>query len=167
MASDGRRVFVLGGLVSPGTQADEAKLIHVLDTSMCFLFCHFIWTAHKFENTERLDYPEPDSDAVDPSEKTTQLMQKSSASPPTRVQPHQPLSSSSGAHASHSASFFQKATPKELDHPTSQHITREQNPSLNGLPSRPTGASGRPRRVPEEDDDGEGSTEHHAKLVAT
>jgi hypothetical protein len=28
------------------------------------------------------------------------------------------------------------------------------------------GASGRPRRVPEEDDDGEGSTEHHAKLVA-
>jgi hypothetical protein len=97
-------------------------------------------------------------------------MQKSSANPPTRGQPHQSLSSSSGAHASHSASPFQKAPPEELDHPTSQKITREQYPSLNGLPSRPplrpTGARGRPRRVPVEDDDGEGSTEHHAKLVA-
>jgi hypothetical protein len=128
--------------------------------------CHFIWTAHKFENTERLDYPESDSDAVDPSEKATQLMQKSSASPPTRGQPHRPLSSSSGAHAAHSASPFQKATPEELDHPTSQQITREQNPSPNGLPSRRTGASGRPRRVPEKDRDDEGSTEHYTKLVA-
>jgi hypothetical protein len=38
MAFDGRRVFVLGGKLSPGAQADEAKLIHVLDTSMYFLF---------------------------------------------------------------------------------------------------------------------------------
>ena len=38
MASDGRRVFVLGGVLSPGAQADDAKLIHVLDTSMYFLF---------------------------------------------------------------------------------------------------------------------------------
>jgi hypothetical protein len=38
MASDGRRLFVLGGGLSPGTQVDEAKLIHVLDTSMYFLF---------------------------------------------------------------------------------------------------------------------------------
>jgi len=44
--------------------------------------------------------------------------------------------------------------------PTSPHTTREQNPSLNNLPSPPT------RHVPEEDDGGEGSTEHHAKLVA-
>jgi len=36
---------------------------------------------------------------------------------------------------------------------------------MNGLPSRPTGASGRPRRVREEDDDGEDSTEHHARPV--
>jgi colicin import membrane protein len=97
-------------------------------------------------------------------------MQKSSASPTTRGQPYQPFSSSSGAHAAHSASPFQKAIPEELDHPTSQQITREQYASLSSLPSRlssrPTGARGRPRRVPEEDDDGEGSTEHHAKLVA-
>src|ERR1700678_3466123 len=38
MASDGTRVFVLGGKLSPGAQVDEAKLIHVLDTSMSFLF---------------------------------------------------------------------------------------------------------------------------------
>jgi hypothetical protein len=38
MASDGRRVFVLGGKLSPGAQVDEAKLIYVLDTSMYFLF---------------------------------------------------------------------------------------------------------------------------------
>ena len=37
MASDGRRVFVLGGFSSLDTQADETKLIHVLDTSMYFL----------------------------------------------------------------------------------------------------------------------------------
>ena len=38
MVSDGRRVFVLGGVLSPGAQADESKLIHVLDTSMYLLF---------------------------------------------------------------------------------------------------------------------------------
>ena len=41
---------------------------------------------------------------------------------------------------------------------------------MNGLPSRVpwqlSGLSRRPRRVPEEDDGGEGSTERHAKLVA-
>ncbi|KAF8499857.1 hypothetical protein F5888DRAFT_1921663 [Russula emetica] len=38
MACDGTRVIVLGGQLSPGEQVDEAKLIHVLDTSMYFLF---------------------------------------------------------------------------------------------------------------------------------
>ena len=117
------------------------------------------------ENTEHLNHPELDSDVVNPREKTTQLVRKSSASPPTRGQPHQPPSSPD-VHALHGASPFQKATPEELDHPPSQQIACEQNLSLNGLPSRPTSASGRSRRVPEEDDDGEGSTEHHAKLVA-
>jgi chromosome segregation ATPase len=58
------------------------------------------------------------------------------------------------------------ATPEDMGRPASPQITRERNPGLNGLPSRPTGASDRPRRVPEEDDDGKGSTEHHAKLIA-
>jgi hypothetical protein len=97
-------------------------------------------------------------------------VQKSSASPLTRRQSHQPLSSSSDARAAHGASPFQKATPEKLDHPTSQQITREQNPSPKGLPSRlpsrSSGASGRPRRVPENDDGGEGSTGYHAELAA-
>ena len=38
MASDGGRVFVLGGALPPGAQVDEVELIHVLDTSMYFLF---------------------------------------------------------------------------------------------------------------------------------
>jgi hypothetical protein len=38
MASDGRRVFVLGGKLSPGAQAGKDKLIHVLDPSVYFLF---------------------------------------------------------------------------------------------------------------------------------
>ena len=38
MASDGGCVFVLGGKLSADAQVDEAKLIHVLDTSMYFLF---------------------------------------------------------------------------------------------------------------------------------
>jgi hypothetical protein len=91
-------------------------------------------------------------------------VRKSPGSPPTRGLPPQP-SPASHALAEHDASPFQKATPEELDHTASQQITREQNPSLNGLSSRPTGASGRPRRVPEEGDDGEGSTEHQANLV--
>jgi hypothetical protein len=37
-ASDGRRVFVLGGELSPGVEVDEAKPIHILDTSMYFPF---------------------------------------------------------------------------------------------------------------------------------
>ena len=38
MASDGTRVFLLGGNLSPGAQVDKAKPIHVLDTSTYFLF---------------------------------------------------------------------------------------------------------------------------------
>ncbi len=37
MASDGRRIFVLGGKFLPGAHADEAKPIHVLDTGMYIL----------------------------------------------------------------------------------------------------------------------------------
>ncbi len=38
MASDGTWVFVFGGVISSEVQADRAKSIHVLDTSMYFLF---------------------------------------------------------------------------------------------------------------------------------
>ena len=38
MASNGTRVFVLGGESSAGTATEEAALIYVLDTSTCSLF---------------------------------------------------------------------------------------------------------------------------------
>jgi len=38
MSFDGRRIFVLGGELSPGAQVDEAKLMYVLNTSIHFLF---------------------------------------------------------------------------------------------------------------------------------
>ena len=38
MVCDGARMFVLGGELSPDAQADETNIIHVLDTSMYFLF---------------------------------------------------------------------------------------------------------------------------------
>ena len=125
-------------------------------------FCHFIWTAFKVE-TELLIYPKPDSNTVTNSEKTTRLAQKLSVGHP--IQPHR-ISSSSDAGAARGA-FPLHITPSEdIGRPASREITRERGPSLNGLPSRPTGENGRPRRVPEEDDDGEGSTDHHAKLMA-
>ncbi len=37
MASDGRRIFVLGGTFPQGAHANEAKPIHVLDTGMYIL----------------------------------------------------------------------------------------------------------------------------------
>ena len=51
MASNGTRVFVLGGESSAGAQADETALIHVLDTSM-YLFYYFLWAASKCENAQ-------------------------------------------------------------------------------------------------------------------
>ncbi len=38
MASDGTRVFVLGGALSIGVPVDDVKPIHVLDTGMYILF---------------------------------------------------------------------------------------------------------------------------------
>ena len=129
-------------------------------------FLSFYLDALNSENTGHLDYPEPDTDAINPSEKITHLVQKSSASSPSREQPHHPPSPLSDAHATHDDSPFQKATPEELDHPTSQQITRERNTSLNDLPSQPTGVGDKPRYVPQEDEESESSTDHLSKLVA-
>ncbi|KAI0283592.1 hypothetical protein BGY98DRAFT_1183841 [Russula aff. rugulosa BPL654] len=145
MACDGTRVFVLGGRLSPGAQVDDAKPIHILDTKL-------------------LIYPKPDSNTVKHSEKTTELAQRLSAGHPTQGQPQQPAfsSSDSDVHAEHGTSPFRKATPGELDHTASLRITRDRTPDPNDLP----GINDKPRRVLWEDGDSEGSTEHHAKLVA-
>jgi DNA repair exonuclease SbcCD ATPase subunit len=53
-----------------------------------------------------------------------------------------------------------------LDHRASLRITRDRTPDPNDLPSLPPGINDKPRRVLGEEDNSEGSTEHHAKLVA-
>ena len=60
---------------------------------------------------------------------------------------------------------FQIATSEDMDRPASLQNTRERNPSLNGLPSQPTSVDDKPRCIPQEDNDGEGSTEHPAELL--
>ena len=57
MVSNETRVFVLGGKLATGAQADELALIHVLETSTYF-FGHSIWTTSKFENRT---YREPET----------------------------------------------------------------------------------------------------------
>ena len=118
-------------------------------------------------------YPDPDPNAVGPGENVTQLAQESSAGPST--QGKQSLqstfsSSNSDVHAEHGTSPFQKATPGELGHPASLQTARERNRGSNDLPSPPRsllpGMDDKRRLVPEEDDNSEGSREHHAKLVA-
>jgi hypothetical protein len=130
-------------------------------------FCHFIWTAFKFE-TELLVYPAPDSDVVNPSKKTTELVLKSSASPPTQGQSQQPTfsPSESDVHAGHGTSPVQRATLGELEHPASLRITPDRTPNPNDLPSRLPGRIDKSRLVLEEDDDSEELTEHRGKLVA-
>ena len=155
MASDGTRVFVLGGMLSTGALVDKAKPIHVLDTSM-YSLCHFIWMASKIENAELLNYSKADFKDVNPSEKTTQLARKSSAGGLTQGQPQERTSSLSDAHAAHGAPSFQRATPEGLDHPASLRITHERTLSSNNLRLQPSGVNDKPGDI----------AGHHAKLVA-
>jgi hypothetical protein len=84
----------------------------------------------------------------------------------TQGRPQHGVFSSSDAGAAHGAFPSQIPPSDDMGRPGSSQITRERKPSLDRLPSQPTGARGsRPSHVPGQDDDGEGSTEHHAKLV--
>ena len=92
--------------------------------------------------TELLDYPKPEG------------------------QPQHGILSSSDAGAAHGAFPLQIAPLEGMGLSALPQISRDRNANLNDLTSGLTGASGRPRRVPGERDDGEGSTEPHAKLVS-
>jgi hypothetical protein len=117
-------------------------------TQVCTSFCHFIWTAFQVENTEHIKYPDPDPNAVNPNEGTTQLARKSSTGPTTQEQPRQPKSSSSEAHG---ASHLPNATPAVSGRPASLQISHERNPGPNGQPSELTGVNSKARHVPEDD----------------
>ncbi|KAI0283607.1 hypothetical protein BGY98DRAFT_1093710 [Russula aff. rugulosa BPL654] len=109
MASDGRRVFVLGGALSADAQENEAKLIHVLDTNL-------------------LIYPKPDSDTVKHSEKTTRLARRLSAGRPTQGQPQHQISSSSDAGTARGAFKITRGRNPSLDGLPSQST------GVDGLP---------------------------------
>jgi hypothetical protein len=114
MASDGTRVFVLGGY-SKGARSEEISRIHHFDTSMYVRSVNLSGQPPKFRtglnfsglHKEHIKYPEPERDPVNPNEKTTQLARKSSTGPPTLEQPQHPKSSSSEARG---ASCLQNAT---------------------------------------------------------
>jgi chromosome segregation ATPase len=89
------------------------------------LSCQLIWTAFQVESTEHFKYPEPECNAVNPDEKTTQLPRKSSTGPSTQEQPQHPKSSSSDA------TRVQKASPAVSGRPTSLQIIDEQNPKFS------------------------------------
>ena len=56
--------------------------------------------ASKIEDAEHIKYPEPEPNAVNPNEKTTELGRKSSAGPLTQEQPQHLASSSSETYGS-------------------------------------------------------------------
>ena len=167
MATDGTRIFLLGGL-SPDAKANKSKLIYVLDTSMYF-FGHFIRTdsSLRTQNTERITYSDPHFNAVNSSEKIREVVRESSAGPSIQGQTQQPTFSlsDSDVHPEHGNSSLEEATPGELDHPDSLQTARERNRGSNDLPSLLPGMNDKPRRVPEDNNDNEGSTKHHRKLV--
>ena len=79
---------------------DRVTVLHPSLRSCCFL-------PFLISYTEHIKYPEPEHNAVNPNEKTTQLARKSESSvPSTQDQPQHPESSSSEAHgASRSAKW--------------------------------------------------------------
>ena len=83
---------------------------------------------------------------------------------PTQGQPQHGILSSSGAGEAQDAFPFQRAF-EDVGRLVIPQTTCEQNSSLNGPPSQPTGADDKPRCVPQKDDDSESSTVHLAKLV--
>jgi hypothetical protein len=117
--------------------------------------CYFHRTASKFVNAEHIKYPKPDSNAVKPGEKNSQLTRKSSAGPPS----HEPRPSSAAGNTANGNSPQQAADPEELRRAVSPPNARGQRPTPNGLPSQPASINGKPRRVIGGDDDVESSTE--------
>ena len=125
-------------------------------------FCEFIWTVFQVESTEHIKYPEPERDAVNPNDTTTQLAQKSSVGPSTLEQPQHPKSSSSEAHG---APHLQNAAAAVSASPASLQVANERHHGPNGQPLELTGVNTKPRRIPENNVN-EGSTEYHAKFAA-
>ena len=115
MACDGTHVLTLGRELLPDGQADESKLIHVVETGLYLFFIYFLSGRPLNLKTELLVYPKPDSNTVKHGKKTAHRAQRLSAGHPTQGQPQRPTFASPGLdfHAEHYP--FQKITLGELD----------------------------------------------------
>jgi hypothetical protein len=128
MASDGSRVFVLGGQLSDIT--DETTFIHILDTSTYFLF---VISFVEFENAEHIKYPNPVPNDVKLSEETTQLARKSSARHPAQKEDSDSEGSAENRakFAVHDSSFegdVQLKIERQLSAPLAAQSGRDQRP---------------------------------------
>ena len=65
-------------------------------TRVCIFVLSFYLDSFPRSRAEDVSYPEPERNAVNPNEKTTQLSEKSFTSPATLEQPQHPISSSEG-----------------------------------------------------------------------
>ena len=136
---------------------------------VCTSFCRFIRTdsSLRIQNTERITCSDPDFNAVNSSEKTTQLARESSAGPSIQGQTQLTFSLSDlDVHPDRGNSPLKEANSGGLDHPDSLEIARERNHGSNDLPSLLPGMNDKPRHVLEESDNSECPTDHHGKLVA-
>jgi hypothetical protein len=160
LASDGTRVFVLGGY-SAGARADEISFIHVFDTSTYVRFVNLSGQPSKLRTQST------SSSTRNPSVTLSILMRR----PPNLRGSHPevlgPWSNHSTRNPLHRRptvlrSRLQNATPAVSGRPASLQITHERNPvRMIGHWNSRVRVSCMPRCVPE-DDVGEGSTEYHA-----
>jgi hypothetical protein len=112
MASDGRRVFVLGGELSSGARVDEATLIHVLDTSVYFLFVISFGLPSYLKQSS--------SFTLNPTPILSSVVRR-----PRNLRRSYPR-------------VTRAFTSENMGRPTSPQTTHERNPGLNGLPSQLT-----------------------------
>ena len=128
---------MLGGELSPDIQADEAKFIHVLDTNMYVLFVIFFG--------QRSSLKQSSSFTRNPIPTLSSIVRR-----------QQMLEWRTVLFLSNELPLETRASP-----PLRRLLVNEPL-----VCHRDAGTSGRPRHVPGEDNKLEGSTKHHAKLVA-
>jgi hypothetical protein len=130
MASDGTRVFVLGGRLE-GALSHETCLIHVFDTSMYFRSVISSGQPPRLRTQSTSSTRNPSVTLSILMRRPRNLRGSHPQVPPTEEQPQHPKSSSSEVLG---ASRLQNATPAISGHPASLQITPELNRGRDGRP---------------------------------
>ena len=166
--SDGRRVFVIGGVLSPGAQVDEAKPIHVLGHEVCTaLFVISFEQPSSLKQSSSFTRNPTSTSSILVREGYPTCAEAIRGSPEPRVNHNRhPFRRTRMSTQKMALPLFKMLPPENWTIlPLCRSLAIE--PSVrNDLPSLSPGMSDKPRRVPEEDDDCGGSMEPHAKFVA-